>query len=121
MFTAKFIKNFFLEEDAIKAIGRSGKKTRVFAKQGDLDGSCTIYSLMMMLIFHQNLIGKIWLMANVQKTANMLVAFSTSSYMDLMDSVLVDTNCEKSQIERTNALVAKCVRRILQSQALRTP
>ena len=51
----------------------------------------------------------------------MLVAFSTSSYMDLMDSVLVDTNCEKSQIERTNALVAKCVRRILQSQALRTP
>ena len=55
MFTAKFIKNFFLEEDAIKAIGRSGKKTRVFAKQGDLDGSCTIYSLMMMLIFHQKL------------------------------------------------------------------
>ena len=55
MFTAKFIKNFFLEEDAIKAIGRSGKKTRVFAKQGDLDGSCTIYSLMVMLIFHQKL------------------------------------------------------------------
>ena len=55
MFTAKFIKNFFLEEDAIKAIGRSGKKTRAFAKQGDLDGSCTIYSLMMMLIFHQKL------------------------------------------------------------------
>ena len=44
-----------MEEDAIKAIGRSGKKTRVFAKQGDLDGSCTIYSLMMMLIFHQKL------------------------------------------------------------------
>lgn len=55
MFTAKFIKNIFLEEEAIKAIGRSGKKTRVFAKQGDLDGSCTIYSLMMMLIFHQKL------------------------------------------------------------------
>lgn len=53
MFTAKFIKNIFLEEEAIKAIGRSGKKTRVFAKQGDLDGSCTIYSLMMMLIFHK--------------------------------------------------------------------
>ena len=53
MFTAKFIKNIFLEEDAIKAIGRSGKKTRVFAKQGDLDGSCSIYSLMMMLIFHK--------------------------------------------------------------------
>ena len=43
MFTAKFIKNFFLEEDAIKAIGRSGKKTRVFAKQGDL-GICWSHS-----------------------------------------------------------------------------
>ena len=55
MFTAKFIKNIFLEAESIKAIGRSGKKTRVFAKQGDLDGSCTIYSLMMMLIFHHKL------------------------------------------------------------------
>ena len=55
MFTAKFIKNIFLEKEALRAIGRSGKKTRVFAKQGDLDGSCTIYSLMMMLIFHQKL------------------------------------------------------------------
>ena len=53
MFTAKFIRNIFLEAEGIRAIGRSGKLTRVFAKQGDLDGSCTIYSLMMMLIFHQ--------------------------------------------------------------------
>ena len=53
MFTAKFIKNIFLDAECIKAIGRSGKLTRVFAKQGDLDGSCSIYSLMMMLIFHQ--------------------------------------------------------------------
>ena len=53
MFTAKFIKNIFLDKECIKDIGRSGKLTRVFAKQGDLDGSCTIYSLMMMLIFHK--------------------------------------------------------------------
>lgn len=53
MFTAKFIKNIFLDVKGIKAIGRSGKLTRVFAKQGDLDGSCTIYCLMMMLIFHK--------------------------------------------------------------------
>ena len=53
MFTAKFIKNIFLDKECIKAIGRSGKLTRVFAKQGDLDGSCTIYSLMMLLIFHK--------------------------------------------------------------------
>jgi len=55
MFTAKFIKNIFLEAEGLRAIGRSGKLTRVFAKQGDLDGSCGIYSLMMMLIFHQKL------------------------------------------------------------------
>lgn len=55
MFTAKFIKNIFLDAECIKAIGRSGKLTRVFAKQGDLDGSCCIYSLMMMLIFHKKL------------------------------------------------------------------
>lgn len=55
MFTAKFIKNIFLDKECIKAIGRSGKLTRVFAQQGDLDGSCGIYSLMMMLIFHQKL------------------------------------------------------------------
>ena len=53
MFTAKFIKNIFLEVDGLRAIGRSGKLTRVFAKQGDLDGSCSIYSLMMILIFHK--------------------------------------------------------------------
>ena len=55
MFTAKFIKNIFLDKESIKAIGRSGKLTKAFAKQGDLDGSCSIYSLMMMLIFHKYL------------------------------------------------------------------
>ncbi|MBR5053728.1 MAG: hypothetical protein IKW91_10960 [Bacteroidaceae bacterium] len=44
-----------MEEGKLRAIGRSGKSTRVFAKQGDLDGSCAIYSLMMMLIFHKKL------------------------------------------------------------------
>ena len=55
MFTAKFIKNIFLDKEGIKAIGRSGKLTRVFAQQGTLDGACGIYSLMMMLIFHKKL------------------------------------------------------------------
>ena len=55
MFTAKFIKNIFLDVKGIRAIGRSGKMSRVFAKQGDLDGSCAIYCLMMMLIFHHKL------------------------------------------------------------------
>ena len=55
MFTAKFIKNIFFDGKGLKAIGRSGSLTRVFAEQGDLDGSCSIYSLLMMLIFHKKL------------------------------------------------------------------
>ena len=51
MFTAKFIRNIFLDKECIKAIGRSGKLTRVFAQQGNLDGACGVYSLMMMLSF----------------------------------------------------------------------
>ena len=55
MFTAKFIKNIFFDGKGLKAIGRSGNLTRVFAEQGDLDGSCSVYSLLMMLIFHKKL------------------------------------------------------------------
>ena len=55
MYTPKFIKNLFLEEGKLRAIGRSGNSSRVYAEQGDLDGSCAIYCLMMMLIFHQKL------------------------------------------------------------------
>ena len=55
MFTPKFIKNIHFEGKKLRALGRSGIPTRVFAEQGDLDGSCTIYSLMMMLIFYQKL------------------------------------------------------------------
>ena len=55
MFTPKFIKNLFFDKGRLRALGRSFDPTRVFAKQGDLDGSCAIYSLMMMLIFHQKL------------------------------------------------------------------
>lgn len=55
MFTPKFIKNLLFDEGRLRAVGRSGSPTRVLAVQGDLDGSCAIYSLMMMLIFHQKL------------------------------------------------------------------
>ena len=50
MFTAKFIKNIIFDGERLRAIGRSGRPTRVFAEQGDLDGSCAVYSLLMMLI-----------------------------------------------------------------------
>ena len=55
MFTAKFIKNIIFDGERLRAIGRSGCPTRVFAEQGDLDGSCAVYSLLMMLIFHKKL------------------------------------------------------------------
>ena len=55
MFTPKFIKNISYNGERIRAIGRSGKETSVFVGQGDLDGSCSIYSLMMMLILHKKL------------------------------------------------------------------
>lgn len=55
MFNINFIKNIILDGGKLHALGRTGFCTRVFARQGDLDGSCTIYSLIMMLIFHQKL------------------------------------------------------------------
>ena len=55
MFTAKFIKNILFNGMTVRALGRSGIPTRVFVEQGDLDGSCAVYSLMMMLILHQKL------------------------------------------------------------------
>ena len=55
MFNIKFIENIILDGGRLQALGRTGFRTRVFAKQGDLDGSCTVYSLIMMLIIHQKL------------------------------------------------------------------
>lgn len=55
MFRAKFIKNIVYDGEHLRAYGRSGNLTPVFARQGDLDGACAIYSLMMMLIFHKKL------------------------------------------------------------------
>ena len=55
MFTGKFIDNLYYNGVHIRAKGKSGKLCKVFAKQGQLDGACVIYSLMMMLIFQQML------------------------------------------------------------------
>lgn len=55
MFTAKFIDNLYYNGVNIRAKGKSGELCKVFAKQGQLDGACVIYSLMMMLIFQQKL------------------------------------------------------------------
>ena len=55
MFRAKFIKNIVYDGEHLRAYGRSGNLTPVFARQGDLDGACVVYCLMMMLIFHKKL------------------------------------------------------------------
>ncbi len=55
MFLPLFIRNILFEGEHLRAIGRSGNATRVFAMQGNLDASCCIYSLMMMLILNKKL------------------------------------------------------------------
>lgn len=55
MLTIKFIKNILFEGDKLCAIGRTGYPTKVFLRQGNLDGACAVYSLMMMLIFHERI------------------------------------------------------------------
>lgn len=55
MFIGKFIDNLYYNGVNIRAKGKSGELCKVFAKQGQLDGACVIYSLMMMLIFQQKL------------------------------------------------------------------
>lgn len=55
MFTIKFIKNLVFDGDKLCAIGRSGYPTKVFLRQGNLDGACAVYSLMMLLIFHERI------------------------------------------------------------------
>ena len=55
MFTGKFIDNLYYDGVNLRAKGKSGELSKVFLKQGQLDGACVIYSLMMMLIFQQKL------------------------------------------------------------------
>ena len=48
MITPKIIKNLYLNGGKIQAIGRNRTLTDVFARQGNLDGACCVYSLMML-------------------------------------------------------------------------
>ena len=60
-------------------------------------------------------------MANAQKIANLLVAFSMNFCLDLKVFVLVGTGCKKSLKKQINVLEAKYVRRIQQYLVLRIP
>ena len=47
-----FIKDFSWKGE-LKAKGREGGHQPLFVRQGDLDGACAVYSLMMMLMLHR--------------------------------------------------------------------
>lgn len=49
MNSIRFIKEFFWNEE-LCAHGRGKGHTELFLRQGDLDGACAVYSLMMMLL-----------------------------------------------------------------------
>ena len=55
MFKIKFIDNLVFKDDKLCAEGRMGHPTAVFLRQGQLDGACGVYSLLMLLIFHKRI------------------------------------------------------------------
>ena len=52
MNSIRFIKDFFWNQE-LSAHGRGKGHTELFLRQGDLDGACAVYSLMMMLMIHK--------------------------------------------------------------------
>lgn len=55
MFKIKFIDNLVFKDDKLCAEGRMGRPTAVFLRQGQLDGACGVYSLLMLLILHKRI------------------------------------------------------------------
>lgn len=49
------IENIVLKNGILHAVGREEKTTRVFLRQGNLEGRCAVYSLMMLLMFHKRI------------------------------------------------------------------
>ena len=47
------IDNIFIEKGILHTYGRDGKFTKVFLRQGNLEGRCAVYSLMMLLMFYE--------------------------------------------------------------------
>lgn len=52
MQTINVINNIVLKDGILHAYGREGNVTRVFLRQGNLEGRCAVYSLMMLLMLH---------------------------------------------------------------------
>ena len=52
MQTIKIIENIIIKDGILHTYGRDGEITKVFLRQGNLEGRCAVYSLMMLLMFH---------------------------------------------------------------------
>ena len=57
------IDNVVIKDGRLRVISSLGREKRVFLKQGNLEGECAVYSLMMMLIVH-NIIDEYDLIMN---------------------------------------------------------
>lgn len=68
MFKIQFINNIVFKDGLLYALDRTDNLTRVFIRQGNLEGRCTIYSLMMMLMFHKR-ISRVDLLYRVDRNA----------------------------------------------------
>lgn len=55
MWKINIIDNIFLDKGILHTYGREGIFTKVFLKQGNLEGKCAVYSLMMLLMLHGKL------------------------------------------------------------------
>ena len=55
MVSINIINNYYIHRRKLCSTGRTGNKTRVFFEQGELEGACAVYSLMMMLVIHQKI------------------------------------------------------------------
>ena len=49
------IDNVAIKNGRLRVIGRFGDEKRVFLRQGNLEGECAVYSLMMMLLLHKKI------------------------------------------------------------------
>ena len=55
MVSINIINNFYIFRRTLRSIGRTGNRSRVFFEQGELEGACAVYSLMMMLVIHKKI------------------------------------------------------------------
>lgn len=84
MNSIRFIKDFFWDEE-LYAHGRGKGPTELFLHQGDLDGACAVYSLMMMLMIHKKVNRK---ELEDRTAAQRMTGGGYNSFMRLQDYIL---------------------------------